>query len=245
MNFEGADSADNPQDFKDHITKQYILENPKNREYWVESELIDILEGLDEYFERTNLLELSKVNERKKYYKFLVLRLFIKLTLVAPTKKSVICSLKKCDFTNDFRFLRVNDVTVRIPTGLTRDIKNSIRVAEQTKQRVINDNEPILEFVYNDDFRIESLNEFFCGFLKAFNLFKIPDYISSFSVEIIMDSALYEMVQGGVNPALIAKINGTKISSPERKFYSNGIPIDNSDELINHEIAKNKYYNYI
>ncbi|MBW7475678.1 hypothetical protein K0T92_13070 [Paenibacillus oenotherae] len=53
------------QDFKDKITNRYNLTNPKNREYWEESELVDILEAIDGYFERTNLSEVTKVNERK------------------------------------------------------------------------------------------------------------------------------------------------------------------------------------
>lgn len=233
------------QDFKEMIIRRYNLTNPKNREFWQESELVEILEALDTYFDKTRLDELAGINERKKYNKFLVLRLFIKLTLIAPTKKSIICSLKKSDFSSDFRMLKVNDVLVRVPNGLTRDITFSINLAEQTKGRKINEDESLLEFVYHDSFRVESLNEIFCAFLKPLGLIEIPDDSSSFPVEIIMDSALYEMVQNGVNPALIAKINGTKISSLEKKFYSNGIPINNSDEIINYEIAKNKYYNYI
>ncbi|WP_434752281.1 hypothetical protein [Paenibacillus amylolyticus] len=233
------------QDFKDKIASRYNLTNPKNRAYWDESELVDILEAIDGYFERITLAEIAKVNEKKKYFKFLVLRLFIKLTLIAPTKRSVICALKKSDFSADFRFMIVNEVIVRIPSGLTRDITNSIKIAEFTKQRSFEENESILDFVYNDEFRVGSLNEFFCTFLKSINLFEIPDHIVSYPVEVIMDSALYEMVKNGANPALIAKINGTKISALEKKFYSNGIPINDSDELINHEIAKNRYYNYI
>lgn len=233
------------QEFKEKIVIKYNLSSPKNRTYWDESELIDILEMLDGYFDRINLKNMNGLNERKNYFKFLVLRLFIKLTLVAPAKKNVICSITKKNFDPDFRTLEINGVKVRIPNGLARDIKFSINIGEQNRNVIISEDDNIFEFVYNDNFRTAGLNEFFCTFLKTFRIIDISNNVSSYPIEIIMDTALYEMVKNGANPALIAKINGTKLSALEKKFYSNNIAIYNADDLINQEIAKNKYYNYI
>ncbi|REK76419.1 hypothetical protein [Paenibacillus paeoniae] len=233
------------QEFKEKIALKYKLLNPTNRSYWEDSELIDILELLEGYFNNNDLSQMEGINEKKKYFKFLVLRLFIKLTLVAPTKKSVICSMKFNNFEKGFKFLVVNGVRVKIPNSLVRDLKYSVKIAEIMKSTKANENDKIFDFVYNETFRVESLNEYFCTFLKTFKIFEIPDNVGSYPVEIIMDTALFEMVKNGANPALIAKINGTKISALEKKFYSNEIPIQDADELIYREIAKNKYYSFI
>lgn len=60
-----------------------------------------------------------------------------------------------------------------------------------------------------------------------------------------MDSALFELLRNGANPALIAKINGQSLAAIELKFYSNGIPIIDADNLINNEISKASFYKFL
>ncbi|NTZ20680.1 hypothetical protein EXW96_25145 [Paenibacillus sp. JMULE4] len=114
--------------------------------------------------------------------------------------------------------MEVNSVQINIPTGLYRDLRFSIQIAEKTRNKAFLEDDKILEFIYCDNFRIESLNEFFCLFLKSYNLIAIDKDVESYPVEPIMDAALFNMVVNGSNPALISKINGVKISSLEKKF---------------------------
>lgn len=119
------------QDFKELIIQRYQLHEPRNRGYWEDSELSDIVEALDDYFDNNDLSDITKANARKKYFKFLVLRLFIKFTLIAPTKKSVICSLTIENFMEQYRVLQINETRINIPNGLRRDIIFSISIAEK------------------------------------------------------------------------------------------------------------------
>ncbi|OME66038.1 hypothetical protein BSK65_22935 [Paenibacillus odorifer] len=234
------------QDFKDSLTHRYNLVPVKERGIWSDAELIQIIESLDSYFEKNDLSKLSKTNEIKKFYKFLVLRIFIKLTLIAPAKKSIISYLRINDFSSDYRSVVVNSVTIKIPNGLKRDIVFSIECIENNLKKKSDANDRLLDFLYPDTFSVERLNDFFCLFLKNHpDIIELVPDSDTFELEGIMNSALLGLVQSNVNPALISKISGVKISSLEKKFYNNGFHINNSDELINNEISKNSYYHYI
>ncbi|MEK5407672.1 integrase [Paenibacillus sp. FSL W8-0439] len=233
------------QDFKELIIQRYQLHEPRNRGYWEDSELSDIVEALDDYFDNNDLSDITKANARKKYFKFLVLRLFIKFTLIAPTKKSVICSLTIENFMEQYRVLQINETRINIPNGLRRDIIFSISIAEKNRNKKITKDDNLFEFIYNENFKVERLNEYFCSFLKTTKVIEIPDNVDTYPVEIIMDSALFELLRNGANPALIAKINGQSLAAIELKFYSNGIPIIDADNLINNEISKASFYKFL
>ncbi|CAM3949554.1 integrase [Cohnella lubricantis] len=233
------------QEFKESIIERYHLQVKRNRGYWEDSELIDIVKALDNYFDLNDISDLSGIYPKKLYYKFLILRLFIKLTLIAPAKKSVICSLRIEKFTEDYRTLNINDTRINIPNGLRRDIIFSISIGEKHRNRKVTKEDNLFEFIYNDNFRVVSLNQYFYAFLKHTRILEIPSDTDSFPVEVIMDSALFELVRNGTNPALIAKINGQTLATIESKFYNNGIPITDADSLINHEISKTAFHKYL
>lgn len=126
-----------------------------------------------------------------------------------------------------------------------RDLKETISIVEKIKNKKFGDEDSLFKFVDEEKFQNTELNRWFCNFLKEYDIIDIQPEKSSYSVEAIMNTAIYNMVQNGSNPAVIAKINGTLISTLEKKYYSNGMGIKDIDILVNHEICKNSYYNYI
>ncbi|NTZ20679.1 hypothetical protein EXW96_25140 [Paenibacillus sp. JMULE4] len=64
------------QEFKTFIINKYNLTGVKDKDFWEADMIIEILENLDDYFERTNYSELDS-RSKKRFFKFLVLRLFI------------------------------------------------------------------------------------------------------------------------------------------------------------------------
>ncbi|OMD48475.1 hypothetical protein BSK61_24465 [Paenibacillus odorifer] len=234
------------QDFKDNLSLKFNLVPVRERGVWSEVELVQIIESLDNYFERNDLSILTKTNDIKKFYKFLVLRIFIKLTLIAPAKKSVIYSIKINDFSSDYRSVIINSVNIKIPNGLKRDLQFSIKCVKKNLNKTFDTSTGLLAFLYPNLFPVERLNEYFCLFLKAHpEIVDVAPDTDTFELEGIMNSALLGLVRNNVNPALISKISGVKISSLEKKFYTNGFHINNADELINDEISRNSYYHYI
>ena len=234
------------QEFKARIIEQFNLKEVKERESFEDGIIREILERLDYYFETNLLKDLKSINVTKRFFHYLVLRIFIKLTLVAPAKKGVICNLKKCDFDSDFRSLSVNGVNIVIPNSLRRDLRNSIEYVKEFKSRGLSDEDYLFKFLDEDNFQNTDLNAWFCNFLKEYDIIDIPEEKSTYSVEAIMNTAIYNMVRNSVNPALIARINGTSISNLEKKYYKSELgQIDDIDKLINYAISKNDYYSYI
>lgn len=234
------------QQFKQQIISKFSLNEPVEREYLNNLVIKDILDKIDTYFENTSIEYLAGTNLRKRFFNYLCLRLFIKLTLLAPAKKGVICKLTKNSFENDFRILNINSVKINIPNGLRKDLKETITIISKEKNRIFNNDDNLFKFIDEYNFVNSDLNTWFFNFLEEFKIFDLTPDKDSYSVEVIMNTTIYNMVKNGTNPALIAKISGTSISSLENKYYKNKLyPIDSIDVLINNEISKVEYYNYL
>lgn len=232
------------QEYKDYIADKYNLREVKEREYLNNKTIIEILEYLDTYFEKTDYSTFEGINEKKRYLKNIITRLFIKLTLIAPAKRGVICDIKIHDFIDDFRFVNVNDVKIRITNSLRKDIYHALNFVIKYEKLMAVEEDKIFEYILNG-FQPENLNSWFCSVLKEIE-FDMPEKKDTYSVEVIMNTAVVNMVRNMVNPALIAKINGTKISSIEKKFYNDrNINKEDFNKFINYEICKASYYNYI
>ncbi|KOR90384.1 hypothetical protein [Paenibacillus solani] len=234
------------QDFKGMIATKFNLPEFQSRGFREAGDMIRLIEQLDLYFESNTYGKHMSINEKKRYIKFMILRIFIKLTLVAPAKKSVVCAIKKRDFDKDFRYVLINSVNIKIPNGLRRDIKEAITLISHENRKELMEEDFLFEFLYSPKrFQVENLNGFFSLFLKRTEAIDIDTNSSKFQLEVIMNSALYCMLRNGANPALLSIISGVKISRLEEKFFDNGIVIDNAELLINDEISKTQYFNYI
>jgi hypothetical protein len=198
---------------------------------------------------KTTLVDqLLKKRQIERYYQRQVLRLFIKLTLIAPAKKSVICNLEFSDFSDDYRTLLVNKTTIRIPNGLRNNLLVALNLAKEISKKNPQKKDKVLQYVYKGNFTNTALNLWFCTFLKEYCILDIDKTKDSYELEPIMKSAIKFMVERMVNPALISKISGIKIATLESTYYSNIGDIqykESIDDAINWEIAKNDYYNYI
>lgn len=145
----------------------------------------------------------------------------------------------------------INKVKVKIPNALNRDIVHAVELIKKLEKRKFDESENLFYYIFGESFKVEKLNQWFYSFLKEYEIMDIPKRKKTYSIEVIMNTAIYNMVVHAANPAFIAKINGTKISSIEKKFYEDEkVKIEyktNIDDLINHEISKSKsdYYNYI
>lgn len=233
-------------DFKKNIIQLYNLNEMQEREF-LDLEIIkEILVNLERYFTSNVYENLSGVNQRKRYNKNLVLNLFIKLTLIYPTKRNIICNLTVNDFIDDFRVLRINKLNILVPNNLRQDIKKIIKFVENMNNRKVGKKERIFNFIYGSGFRGENINSWFCDFLKENDIIDIPSTKDTYSSEAIMNTIIRCMIENNTNPAIISKVSNLSLSTLESKFYSNKyISIENEDEIINTELNRIGLINYI
>jgi hypothetical protein len=233
------------QGYKNHLTKVFDLKETKEREYFEKDTIKRIVSCLDNYLDSREFSKLEG-HKRKRYMSYLILRLFVKITLIAPAKRAVICNIMMSDFSKDFRTVKINNVNINVPNGLRRDILSIISLAETLKNVKMTENDKLFNFVDEGTFRPEDLNAWFCSLIKEFGILNIPDSKTTYSVETLRNSVIVELIIQGFDLALISKISGISISSLEKRYYKvKSYEEEQIDKLINQGMAGIPYYSYI
>lgn len=236
-------------EYKETIVKEYGLSEPEERGFYDCADIQKILIDLDNVIDNFEM-ESAGIRDEERYLQRIILRLFIKITLIAPAKRNVITSIKRSYIDEHMKKLKINNAEINIPCGLSRDIKSAIKYAERKNQSAIKENDKIFEFIYRykGKFTGESLNTWFYNMNQDFNIIKGKKSKKSLAVEPIRNTAIKVMVDNMVNPILISKVSGIKLSIIETTYYSKNWKVEYSEDLnrsINKAIAQSDYYCYI
>lgn len=213
--------------FKRELAEKYRISDSMEREYLPIQTVIELLKYFDEFV---------TYNDNR----MMMISLFMKLTLIAPAKRKVIANIKFSDFKDDYRNLIVNDVKIRVPNSLRKELKGYI----EHRGSVQGENSLVFAHFYDYNFKDEVFNAMLATALNAIG-FDIPEEKTSYPVESIMNSAIYSLLSRNTNPILIAKLNGVSVQTIGKKAAQYGFPIENFDELINTALMNNDYYTYI
>ena len=235
------------KDYKEAIVKKYDLSEPVERGSFNCDELIEILASTEELIEQSTE-EKSGIRDEERYLQRIIMRLFIKITLIAPAKRKIVGQIKMNDLEENFKILNINKIKVNIPCGLSRDIVQAIRYAEDKNEKQIEKRDKIFEFIYRykGRFMDESLNTWFLNLLQDIGYIEKTNR-RTYPVEPIRNGAISIMVDNMVNPLLISKITGVGFSRLETQYYST-MKSEYEDYLnknINKAIAQNEYYSFI
>lgn len=235
------------KDYKEAIVKKYKLSEPVERGSFKCEEIISILLAMEQLMEQS-LAEKSGIRDEERYLQRMIMRLFIKITLIAPAKRNVIGQIKIRDFEEDFKILNINKIKINIPCGLSRDIVHAIRYAEDKNGKQVGKDEKIFEFIYRykGNFTDESLNTWFLNLLEDIGYIE-KSKRRTYPVEPIRNGAISMMVDNMVNPLLISKITGIGFSRLESQYYD-AMESEYKNYLnknVNKAIAQNEYYSYI
>ena len=241
----------NYEQFKNDLATQFQLIEKIGREAFSVETIKDILSKLDDYLE-VDYFKLNGNQIQKRYINRTALRLFIKLTLIAPAKRQVICNLRYSDFGENLRSVLVNAIELAIPNSLRRDLKNAIELINIIGNGNIEADGKIFKYIIGSNFSEEDLNRWFCSFIKDEHIIginKIGDGKETYPIEPIMKTAISNMVKGKANLAYISKVCGIKIGSLEEAYREEIFRIDQRqptvNEAIDWEIRRSMYYSYI
>lgn len=232
------------QGWKEHISTKYKLNETEEREYFNEDIIVEILSYLDDYFDNTDYNNLSGVRKKERYIKNLATRIFIKIMLIAPAKRNVIFNLNIDSFKEDFRCVAVNEVNIAITNSLRRDIKHALKMSKLIHNKNYKNHDSLFMYIIGKTFKAEKFNEWFCYVLKQIG-FDIPKDKDTYSVEVIGNTTVYNMVKNLTNPAIISKVSDISLSRLEKKYYNTNNVDNLIDKKINMELSKISYYQYI
>lgn len=236
------------KEYKNQIVDKYKLAEPIERGAFSSEEVIKILkmleESIDDYSEKE-----SRIRDEERHLQRIILRLFIKITLIAPAKRNVVTQIKNNDFEEDYKKLNINGIRINIPCGLSRDIVHAIKYAEEKNGISFGRSDCLFEFIYQHrgTFRDESLNTWFYNILKDFEFDCIGKTKKTYPVEPIRNAAIEIMVKNMISPLFISKITGIGFSMIESKYYKTSKKEYEKylNEEVNKAIAQNEYYSYI
>ncbi len=236
--------------FKDDIVEKYGLLEPTERGSYDCKDIKTILINLDESINNFKCKP-AGTREEERHLQRIIMRLFIKITLIAPAKKSVITNIKKSDIKEGYKKLFINGIDVNVPCGLSRDLIETLKYAESKNKKTIKEKDNIFEFIYKykGKFRVESLNAWFYNIAQDFGVLEIERKDKkTLAVEPIRNMVIQMMVDNMINPVLISKIAGLTLSMIEATYYPKDwdvIYVEDINKSINKSIAQNDYYCYV
>lgn len=236
--------------FKDEIVEKYDLLEPIERGIYDCEDIKIILLKLDKAIDDFRA-ESAGIREEERYLQRIILRLFIKLTLIAPAKRGVITSIKKSDIKEEFKKISINGIDVNIPCGLSRDLQAALKYAESKNKEPIKEKDNIFEYLYKykGDFRVESLNSWFYNIAQDFGVMENERKDKkTLAVEPIKNMVIRMMVDNMINPVFISKIAGLTLSMIEATYYPRDWNVNYKEDInkcINKSIAQNEYYCYV
>lgn len=235
--------------FKNDIVERFGLSESNERGYYSSGEIKELLVVLDNAID-SHREDNAGIRGEERYLQRVMLRLFIKITLIAPAKRSVIINLKKSDIKEGYKRICINNVNINVPNGLTRDIKHAIAEAQKRNSVSIKEEDNLFEYIYRykGKFSGEKLNAWLCNIVQDFGILDRCESKKSLGVEPIRNTAIKMMVDNMINPVLISKISGITLAMIESTYYSKDWTIKYEEDLdrsINKAIAQNDYYCYI
>ncbi len=214
--------------FKEDIILKFNLSDTQEREYLPDNIVIKLLEYFEENYDNTDI-------------DFQMIKLYSKLTLIAPVKRQVISELKFSDFNDDFRVMTINGVDIEIPNSLRRDILFSLNLSKKE----IKKDTRLFEHIYDRTYTHNVFNKPLYKVLEAIEYDVPKNKSKTFSVEKLMNTAIVSMIRNNTNPVLIAKINNSSLGTIGNKIKKYGVEVDFYSKLINNSISMSKYYKYI
>ncbi|MEW9702950.1 hypothetical protein [Paenibacillus sp. SI8] len=225
--------------FKTKIAKHLI--NSKVKEIITSDDLAVILKKIDIALD---------LNNNNKNSKLLFVKLYLKLNFLIPLKVTEMLSIQFDKFHEEFRQVRVNDITIIIPNSLRLEIIKSLNNIYHVTGHSYDPSDSFFNYIASP---IERKNVTDTGdvsrwFYSVFNAVGLVDFIKdskkgTFAVERIKKSIIYSLITQGCNILYLSFLTGLTIDSLINEYSINDL--DEISESINISLFRTNYYSYL
>lgn len=220
--------------------------------------LARVLCRIDDYIYYENQYKTNGHRKDQLYFEMMISRIYIKLSLIIPLKTSQMLSVCIGDIRKaNVRTINYNGVIVKVPSGLRKEIIDTIDYAEKKYGRKYNSEEGLFTYLYGCiDKKIEpsTINQTLPRIYKALG---IPEMLERseggkksnfvYPAECYKITAISCLMESGANIVYLKKLTGLDTKTLLSEFDYEKV-IDRKDSIsasINSSIIQCDYYEYL
>lgn len=230
------------------------VEKSRNKEKLPPELLLNILQKIDNY------IDSYSENSQKCdiYLRFLIARLFIKLSLLLPLKATQMLDICIGDITNPHcRTIWHNGITIKVPNNLRKDIIYTIKFVEQKYNKTYSSDDRIFHFLCTCLIKKISTTSIRDILERVYGILEINEMLETipigkkemhiYTAECYKLTAIANMIENGVNIVYLTKLTGLDISTlvstvdMEEKFENKDVVSTD----INNALLFSGYYEYL
>lgn len=215
-----------------------------------------VLFSIDDYINKNMDKVFKKQLDGSLYLDALIARLFIKLSLIIPLKTSQILELSLGDVKSiDFRFIVYNDIKIKIPNNLRKDIIFTVDYTEKKYGVKYKLDDKIFDFLYsagNKKGKREGINNTLPRVYERLGLDEVLEMVSTgkknrylYPAESYKKTAIYNMLRNGVNIVYLVKLTGLDIQTLLIDFEYDCLNVRDVNFNINNSLLACDYYEYL
>lgn len=215
-----------------------------------------VLSTLDSYIEVNNKVNHKKLHDETLYLDVLIARLFIKLSLILPLKTTQLLEVVLGDVRSEnFRSVFYNDVTIKVPNNLRKDILYTIEYIEKKYGCTYTADDRIFEYMYtagNKKGQREGINNTLPRVYERLGLNEMLEMVCTgkknrylYPAESYKKTAIYNMLVNGANIVYLVKLTGLDMQTLLSDFEYDSLNVRDVDTNLNNSLLASDYYEYL
>lgn len=241
----------NMNSFRDKYLKKIDVGSKK--EIIPKEILIDVLNKIEIYYNSH-----IEDNPSNKFYHFLIARLYVKLSLLIPLKPIDMAKLKIGDIRDkNFSEIQYNEIFIKVPKSVKDNIIETIEYAENQYQIEYHEDEALFEYLYKVVNMKPHSNTISDCLKKLHKIIGATEMLITYKsgtknmlqypVESYKKTAIFEMLNNGVNIVYLKQLTGLDIGTLIRDCDIDDLKsnIDIKSQNINNGIINSSYFSFL
>ena len=238
--------------FKERLS--VYVEQSRNKEKLPSDLLLSILQKVDDFIDNNS----AQTQKKDIFLRFLIARLFIKLSLILPLKATQMLDICVGDITNPkCRTILHNGITIKIPNNLRKDIIYAIHYVEEKYGKTYSKSDKIFHFLCHCLIKKITTTSIRDIVERVYEILEINEMLETipvgkkemhiYTAECYKLTAIANMLENGVNIVYLTKLTGldigTLVSTVDLEKQFSNRDVVSTD--INNAMLASEYYEYL
>ncbi len=215
-----------------------------------------ILCAMDSYVEEHKNTIFKKKKDELAFYNILITRLFVKISMLVPLKTTQMLELFIGDvFDDSWRSITCNDVEIKIPNNLRKDIIYTLNYANKKYGIKYNPNDSLFGYLYKCDGKknnTDTINTTFPRVYKTLGLSEMLETVIRgkkktyiYPAESYKKTAIVNMICNGANIVYLTKLTGLEIKTLLADLDYDELVKGDVNRNLNNSLISCEYYEYL